>query len=52
MKSQTWQWFDLPFFDDEHDFEFVAKHHDENAIDDEMGEFINQNEFFIGGNFL
>lgn len=22
MKPSTWQWFDLPFFDDEHDFEF------------------------------
>lgn len=22
MKPSTWQWFDLPFFDDEHDFQF------------------------------
>lgn len=22
MKPKAWQWFDLPFFDDEHDFQF------------------------------
>lgn len=22
MKPKSWQWFDLPFFDDEHDFQF------------------------------
>lgn len=22
MKPRTWQWFDLPFYDDDHDFQF------------------------------
>lgn len=37
MLPRKWQWFDLPFYDDEHDFNFVdgddsGKQDDENFV--------------------
>ena len=42
MKPKTYQWFDLPFFDDEHDFEFD---------DPEADDFVKTHKSF-GGNFI
>jgi len=43
-KPRVWQWFDLPFFDDEHDFEFVD--------DKETRDFVDENHIYLNGNFL
>jgi hypothetical protein len=45
MKPKAWQWFDLPFFDDEHDFQFD---------DPEARDFVEQNNLLgmNGENFL
>ncbi len=34
-KPKTWQWFDLPFYDDQNDFQFdaIEGEGDENEID-------------------
>jgi hypothetical protein len=46
MKPRTWQWFDLPFYDDEHDFEFISRG------DPETRDFVETNRLLIEGNFL
>ena len=43
-QPRVWQWFDLPFFDDEHDFEFVD--------DKESRDFVEDNQIYLDGNFL
>lgn len=45
MKPKAWQWFDLPFFDDEHDFQFD---------DPEARDFVERNNLLEmnGENFL
>ncbi|XP_070502672.1 phospholipase A2 large subunit-like [Chironomus tepperi] len=43
-KPRVWQWFDLPFFDDEHDFEFVD--------DNEARDFVDDNQLYLNRNFL
>lgn len=48
LLPRKWQWFDLPFYDDEHDFNFVDG--DDNGVQDEEN-FVNEYEL-ISGNFV
>jgi hypothetical protein len=47
MKPSSYQWFDLPFFDDEHDFEYIPEQQH-----DELDDFVALNGNVIAGNFL
>ncbi|CRL07447.1 CLUMA_CG020416, isoform A, partial [Clunio marinus] len=40
MKAKTWQWFDLPFYDDEHDFQFDDPEADHFVQDNNLLEFV------------
>lgn len=54
LKPLKWQWFDLPFYSDKNDFEFIEEEHqagDENTIEIELKEFVKINENTLLGKF-
>jgi hypothetical protein len=54
LKPIKWQWFDLPFYNDDHDFEFIDEEHqndEENGIVFEMKEFVQRHEKKLSGTF-